>query len=73
MSDPERDRFKEQLKNRRRGYEAALRRFDESEAAYHIIGAGGTDVTGDLADLEADRQRVKAQIAELDKQMTALK
>jgi hypothetical protein len=73
MSDPSREQFKQSIIQRINQLRTALKRFDESEAAYKIVEAGGQDTTDEMAQLQQQRDRTMSMIKEAEKQLAALK
>ena len=73
MSDPAREQFRQSMTQRINQLKLALKRFEESEAAFKIVEAGGQDVTDEMSNLNQQRERTLSMIKEAEKQLAALK
>jgi len=73
MSDPARQQFRQSMQDRINQLKSALKRFDESEAAYKVVQAGGEDVSQQMEELKRERERTLAMIKEAEAQLANIK
>lgn len=73
MSDPAREQFRQSMTQRINQLKLALKRFEESEAAFKIVEAGGQDVTDEMSNLNQQRERTLSMIKEAEKQLASIK